>query len=110
MRLVDLYFVHLNPVAPLLHRPSFERQITQGVHSRKPSFAAVYLLVCAVASRYSDDPRVFVDDVQGGVAEHSAGWKYYEQVQMARRTLFEPPCLEDLQTYYVGVFVIIRLR
>ena len=110
MRLVDLYFVHLNPVAPLLHRPSFERQITQGVHIHKPSFGTVYLLVCAVASRYSDDPHVFVDDVESEMAEHSAGWKYYEQVQMARRTLFEPPCLEDLQTYYVGVFVIIRLR
>ena len=106
MRLVDLYFVHLNPVAPLLHRPSFERQIAQGVHLHKSSFGTVYLLVCAIASRYSDDPRVFVDDVEGGVAEHSAGWKYYEQVQMVRRTLLGPPCLEDLQTFYVGVFVI----
>jgi hypothetical protein len=110
MGLVDLYFVHLNPVVPLLHRPSFERQITQGVHLRNSSFGTVYLLVCAVASRYSDDPRVFLDNVEGWMAEHSAGWKYFHQVQMTRRTLLGPPCLEDLQTYSVGVFVFVWLR
>lgn len=101
MALVDLYFVHLNPLAPLLHRPTFEKQVIQGLHLRDPSFGAVYLLVCAAASRYSDDPRVFLDTVEGRASEHSAGWKYFQQVQMVRRTLLGPPCLEDLQTYCV---------
>lgn len=106
MKLVHLYFIRLNPLAPLLHRPTFERKIMQGIHLRNPSFGAVYLLVCAVASRYSDDPRVFLDSVESGIIEHSAGWKFFEQVQMVRRTLLGPPCLEDLQIYCVGVFFV----
>ncbi|KAG9308124.1 hypothetical protein JVU11DRAFT_12476 [Chiua virens] len=97
--LVHLYFVHINPLSPFLHRPSFERQVRQGVHSRNSSFGAVYLLVGACALRYSDDTRVFLDFVESGIHEHSAGWKYFEQVQMVRRTLLGPPCSEDLQTY-----------
>ncbi|KAF8557065.1 hypothetical protein OG21DRAFT_1435731 [Imleria badia] len=103
MALVDLYFVHLNPLAPLLHRPTFEQQIMQGVQLRNPCFGSVYLLVCAVASRYSDDPRVFLDTVEGRASEHSLGWKFFQQVQMVRRTLLGPPCLEDLQTYCLSV-------
>ncbi|KAG9309147.1 hypothetical protein JVU11DRAFT_10857 [Chiua virens] len=101
--LVHLYFVHINPLSPFLHRPSFEHKVRQGVHLRNSSFGAVYLLVCACASRYSDDTRVFLDFVESGIHEHSAGWKYLEQVQMVRRTLLGPPCLEDLQTYNLSV-------
>ncbi|KAG8213475.1 hypothetical protein J3R82DRAFT_12012 [Butyriboletus roseoflavus] len=38
-----------------------------------------------------------------GIVEHSAGWKFFEQVQMVRRTLLGPPCLEDLQIYCLSV-------
>lgn len=110
MQLVHLYFVHQNPLAPLLHRPSFERKIIQGVHLRSTIFGAVYLLVCAVASRFSDDPRIFLDSVESGILEHSAGWRFFEQVQMVRRTLLGPPCLEDLQIYCVREFVSCWLR
>lgn len=102
MKLLHLYFVHVNALAPLLHRPTFERKVVQGVHLRNPAFAAAYLLVCANASRYSDDPRVLLDGLESGIIEQSAGWKYFEQVQMVRRTLLGPPCLEDLQTYCVS--------
>ncbi|KIJ60357.1 hypothetical protein HYDPIDRAFT_117261 [Hydnomerulius pinastri MD-312] len=98
--LVELYFVHANCITPLLHRPSFERNILKGEHIRDPSFGAVYLLVCAVGSRFSDDPRVLLE---GTNSEHSAGWKYFEQVQMVRKTLLGPPCLEDLQVYCLSV-------
>lgn len=102
MKLMDLYFTHLNPLVLLLHRPTFERNVMQGLHLRNPSFGTVYLLVCAVASRYSDDPRVFLDGIEDGILEHSAGWKYFQQVQMVRMTLLGTPCLEDLQTYCVS--------
>ncbi|KAF8834771.1 hypothetical protein BDN67DRAFT_914233 [Paxillus ammoniavirescens] len=98
--LVDLYFVHMNCITPLLHRPSFERKIIRGDHLHDSSFGAVYLLVCAVGSRFSDDPRVFLEGVN---SEHSAGWKYFQQVQMVRKTLLGPPCLEDLQVYCLSV-------
>lgn len=100
----------MNLLIPLLHRPTFERQLMQGVHLHNPSFAAVYLLVCATASRFSDDPRVFLEGVESGVVEHSAGWKFFTQVQMVRRTLLGPPSLEDLQSYCVGVFPTIFRR
>ncbi|KAG0702839.1 fungal-specific transcription factor domain-containing protein [Suillus ampliporus] len=91
--LVDLYFTHINILTPLLHRPTFESKAAQGLHRRNSSFGAVYLLVLAVGSRFSDDPRVFLE----GENEHSGGWKFFEQVQMVRKTLLGPPCLEDLQ-------------
>ncbi|KAG1729861.1 fungal-specific transcription factor domain-containing protein [Suillus paluster] len=89
--LVDLYFTHLNVLTPLLHRPTFERKAAQGLHRRNSSFGA--------AQRFSDDPRVLLD----GENEHSAGWKFFEQVQMVRKTLLGPPCLEDLQVYCLSV-------
>lgn len=107
MKLVDLYFTHVNPITPLLHRPSFERKIMQNVHLNNTSFGAVYLLVCAVAARYSDDPHVLLDGVEGGMSKHSAGWKYFQQVQLVRRTLLAPACLEDMQTYFVRDFVFV---
>lgn len=110
MELVHIYFDRTNPLAPLLHRPSFERKIMQGVHLRNSSIGAVYLLVCAVAARFSDDHRVFLDSVESGILGHSAGWKFFEQVQMVRRTLLGPPCLEDLQIYCVSVVVSCWLR
>jgi hypothetical protein len=96
--LVELYFMHVNVLTPLLHRQIFERKAAQGLHLRNSSFGAVYLLVLAVGSRFSDDPRVFLS----GQNEHSAGWKFFEQVQMVRKSLLGPPCLEDLQVHCVG--------
>jgi hypothetical protein len=90
----------MNCLAPLLHRPSFERKVIQGDHLHDSSFGAVYLLVCAVGSQFSDDPRVFLE---GTDSEHSVGWKYFQQVQMVTKTLLGPPCLEDLQVYCVSV-------
>jgi hypothetical protein len=62
-------------------------------------FAAVVMLVCAVASRYSNDPRVLLDGVDSW---HSCGWKYFDQVQVVRKSLLAPPTLYDLQFYCVS--------
>ncbi|KAI6148273.1 fungal-specific transcription factor domain-containing protein [Pisolithus thermaeus] len=95
LALVDLYFAHMNHLLPLLHRPTFERKLRDRLHLRDHAFGSVYLLVCANGSRYSDDPRVFLE----GDFSHSAGWKYFEQVPVIRKTLLAPPALEDLQVY-----------
>ncbi|KAJ6511807.1 fungal-specific transcription factor domain-containing protein [Mycena vulgaris] len=60
MHLIDLYFVHVNVYLPLLHRPTVERGVATGLHHMDDGFAAILLLVCAVASRWSNDPRVMV--------------------------------------------------
>ncbi|KAF8643172.1 hypothetical protein AX16_009214 [Volvariella volvacea WC 439] len=99
-QLVDLYFKHTNIFLPLLHRPTFERLIQEQLHQRHEMFGAVLLLVCAVASRYSDDPRVRLDGEKGF---HSNGWKYFHQVQLVKKSLLSPPSLYELQFYCLSV-------
>lgn len=97
LALINLYFVHLNYLYPLLHRPTFERHVKERHHLRDHGFGSVYLLVCANGARYSDDPRIFLD----GASAHSAGWKFFEQVPVIGKALLAPPTLEDLQVYCV---------
>ncbi|KAL1665450.1 fungal-specific transcription factor domain-containing protein [Schizophyllum commune] len=92
--LVDLYFKYINPFLPLLHRFTFEGLIRQGEHFKDREFGGVLLLVCANASRYSDDPRVLLP---GANSQHSAGWKYYQQVTVVRSNLLKKPTLYELQ-------------
>ena len=56
--------------------------------------------MCALGSRYSDDPRVFSDE--GDTL--SAGWGFYEQVPVVRKELFYPPSVYEMQFYCVCVF------
>jgi hypothetical protein len=95
-QLVDLYFSRINLFLPLLHRPTFERQLHDRLHLRDQGFASVLLCLCACASRYSDDPRVLLE---GSTAWHSSGWKWFAQVQMLRRSLMGLPVLHDVQMY-----------
>ncbi|ESK85138.1 hypothetical protein Moror_3593 [Moniliophthora roreri MCA 2997] len=94
--LVDLYFKNINIFMPLLHRPTFERNIAEKLHLENDMFGAVLLLVCANGSRYSDDPRVLLDGVDNWL---SCGWKWFDQVQLVRNSLLSPPTLYDLQFY-----------
>ena len=97
--LPDLYFEHYNIFFPLLHRPSFKRSIAEGLHLRDDGFGATLLLVCAIASRFSDDPRVLMEGV---ASPYSGGWKWYHQAQsQVNRPPFAPPSLYDLQFYSV---------
>ncbi|CAK5269796.1 unnamed protein product [Mycena citricolor] len=77
-RLVDLYFAFVHPTLPILHRPSFEHCVSQGLHFRNKDFGALLLTVLALASRYSDDPRVLID----GRSTLSSGWRFANQVNM----------------------------
>lgn len=88
----------MNAFLPLLHRPMFEKSLTNNLHLRDDGFGAVVLLVAAVGARFSDDPRVALP---GTDAMYSAGWAWFNQVQMVRRSLFSPPSLYDLQIYCV---------
>ena len=56
--LVDNYFHYVNLESPLLHRPTFEKELLGNLHKREPAFGAIVLLVCAIGSRYTEDPRV----------------------------------------------------
>jgi hypothetical protein len=99
--LVDLYFQHVNPFTPLLHRLTFERQYAEGKHHNDRAFASTVLLLCACASRWSNDPRCLVD----GVNKHSAGWMWFERAQSFRRNALMSPSLHDLQVYAVSMLI-----
>ena len=97
--LVSLYFKHTNMFLPLLHRPTFEKSLAAGQHMWDPSFGMTVLLVCANASRYSDDPRVILAGDPYGL---SCGWKYFCQVPVYRNTLLASFSVYDLQYYCVS--------
>jgi hypothetical protein len=94
---VDKYFAHINDFYPVLHRPTFARGLVNGLHLRDRGFASIVLLVCAIAARYVEDPRVLSSDA----SERSAGWNYFNQVPNTRRSLLSPPCLYDMQWHCV---------
>ncbi|KAJ3505766.1 hypothetical protein NLJ89_g7247 [Agrocybe chaxingu] len=98
--LIDLYFEFVNLYLPLLHRPTFEKSVQDGLQHTNQSFASVYLLVCAVGSRFSADPRVRLDGIE---SYHSCGWKWFDQVQVVKKSLLSPPSLYDLQFYCLSV-------
>ncbi|KAL4249328.1 ABC-transporter-regulating transcription factor-like protein [Abortiporus biennis] len=99
--LTDLYFMHVNCYMPLLHRATFEKHIQEGLHHRDEGFGATVLLVCAVGSRFTDDTRVFLE---GADSTHSAGWEWFRQIQLVRKSLLAPPRLYDLQACALTAF------
>ncbi|KAI0052329.1 hypothetical protein FA95DRAFT_1601990 [Auriscalpium vulgare] len=94
--LIELYFTNINIYLPLLHRPTFEAALVDGLHHRDEAFGAVVCTVLANGARYSPDPRVVLE---GTDSWHSSGWKWFEQLRMVRKSLLAAPCLYDLQMY-----------
>lgn len=92
--LVDSYFENFNRFFPLLHRPTFESYVSSELYLRDSSFASVFLLVCANGARCLDDPRF---QLEGETSPASSGWQWFNQVQMARKSLWANPRLEDIQ-------------
>ncbi|KAJ7664241.1 fungal-specific transcription factor domain-containing protein [Mycena rosella] len=89
--LVSLYFSSVNPLIPLLHRPTFEQCIGRRLHEDEPGFASTVLLVCALGSLYL--PEVSRQE------RETLGWKWYNQVELCGHTLKNLPALYDLQAY-----------
>ncbi|KAK0496568.1 fungal-specific transcription factor domain-containing protein, partial [Armillaria luteobubalina] len=96
--LISIYFETINPIFPILHRPTFEKNVDEGSHLRDDSFGAALLFVLAVASRYSNDLRVLADPC----SKLSSGWRFFEQVNIFKKVVYAPPCLYDLQVTVLG--------
>ncbi|KAK0192186.1 fungal-specific transcription factor domain-containing protein [Armillaria mellea] len=99
MNLVAIYFETINPILPILHRSTFTEDITNGLHLRDEGFGATLLLVLAVASRYSDDPRVLADPS----SRLSAGWRFIVQAPIFKKAVLAPPSLYEIQQTALGV-------
>ncbi|KAI0248861.1 hypothetical protein BJV78DRAFT_1363240 [Lactifluus subvellereus] len=100
--LIAIYFKILAPMIPLLHRPTFMSAFDDGLHLRNDKFGALVLLVCATASRYSQDPRTLLE----GGHLHSAGWKWFRQVEPFSITVLAAPELYDLQIAALAVMFV----
>jgi hypothetical protein len=97
--LVDNYFRDNNAIFPLLNEILFKGQLADGLHLVDQGFSAIVLLVAALGTRGSEDPRIFVDPSQ----PHSRGWKWFNQVQRLQRPLVAPATLYDIQIIMVRV-------
>ena len=94
---------------PILHRPTFETHLKNGLHLEDQSFGGVVLLVCAVGARFSVDKRVLderelaPEDEEQKVWQ-SAGWKWFYKVQTSHKAMgLYPPRLFDLQIFCVRI-------
>ena len=94
-KLIDGYFDNINVYAPLLHKPTLQNKIKDGLHLRDGLFGGIVLLVCANGARWVDDPRLVMDD--GSVP----GWQWFMQVDTVRWSILARPKLEDLQACVV---------
>ena len=100
--LIELYFVNVNLFMPLLHRPTFDAGVTSGLYMENEGFASLLLMVCACGAKFSTDARVLSEGTDNW---HSAGWKYFAQVQNARRLVnLRLPRLYDIQIPCVRMF------
>ncbi|KAJ7346835.1 fungal-specific transcription factor domain-containing protein, partial [Mycena albidolilacea] len=99
--LMSLYWLNCHPFIPLLHRQTFERSVDEGLHLRNSRFGATLLLVCALAARYSSDPRVYLEGTNN--SEHSCGWKWAGQIRLVKQSFTTTPSLYDVQICCLAV-------
>lgn len=94
LHLVNCCFDEVIAYLPILHRPTFMRQLQENKHRSEVEFAWLLLLVCAVGARYCRDTRVCLVSPEGNVEWGSAGWFYFSQVDHLRRTylIVRPGC------------------
>ncbi|THU99813.1 hypothetical protein K435DRAFT_776855 [Dendrothele bispora CBS 962.96] len=95
-KFVHLYFSEINIYFPALHRPSFERSITDKLHLRDPAFGCLVLVVCACGSIYAhpQDPR--------GDAK-TTGWHWFSQIPFEKLIFSENVVLYHFQTYCLTI-------
>lgn len=103
--LVSSFFSCINTHFPLLNGTIFKRQaFEEKLHLRDSSFAATLLAVCALGSRHCGDPRNLYD---GSQSKRSVGWKYFQQIRLARAKLIHPASLYEIQLYVVSLSVLV---
>ncbi|KAH8828235.1 hypothetical protein DL96DRAFT_1709520 [Flagelloscypha sp. PMI_526] len=98
--LVSMYLLRINSFFPFLHAPTFRKSIQDQLYLHDQSFGRLVSMVCAVGSRFSDDPRIYYDP-QNPV---SAGFHWFEQVRILQsKYLLETMSLLEVQTLCVAL-------
>ncbi|KAF9520728.1 hypothetical protein BS47DRAFT_1481125, partial [Hydnum rufescens UP504] len=91
--LIHLFVRHVSPIAPIIDISTLEEQYTSGLYLRDLRHARLLLMVCALGSIYSKDPRVLYD-VQGRLVP---GYEYFFQLRFWRCP-YQAVQLHELQT------------
>ncbi|KAL0576320.1 Gypsy retrotransposon integrase-like protein 1 [Marasmius crinis-equi] len=86
--LTEIYFKNINILLPLLHRPTFERQVNGGLHNENSMFGAVVLLLSAMYLRGSWSPQSTWNVAGVGV-------RLAVDIGAHRRPVSERPTVED---------------
>ncbi|CAK5268363.1 unnamed protein product [Mycena citricolor] len=94
-QLISIYFLRINTTLGLIHRPTFERSFALGLHLSDFHFGSVVLAICALASKYTDDPRVLYP---GADSLLSSGWIYFRQIRPTRSSARRAINLYEAQT------------
>ncbi|KAF5345064.1 hypothetical protein D9758_010410 [Tetrapyrgos nigripes] len=92
--LVNAYFTQNNVFCPLLHRPSFERSVSEGLHLQDSAFGALLLSVCAVGSRYT-----YLPSDSDGSDPIKSGIKWFNQLPIKQSAFGQSVSLYHLQMY-----------
>lgn len=96
---MSLYFERFHIFMPILHQPTFERDLANDLHLHDIGFAQLVLMTCALASRLTDDPRVVLP---GDKTRLSSGFVYFRQTNLLRHKLLDKISIYDLQYYCVS--------
>jgi hypothetical protein len=75
--LFNIFSSRIIPLYPFMNWNRFTNQYAEGLHKQDPEYARMVLLVCAVASTFSNDPRVY-QDVRGVPVP---GFEYFTKSQ-----------------------------
>ncbi|THU89038.1 hypothetical protein K435DRAFT_678777, partial [Dendrothele bispora CBS 962.96] len=90
------YFDYVQITVPFLHRPIFERGLSERLYLTSREFGALVLSVCACGARGSSDPRVYSEDPKKNA---KAGYEWYTQIEPMRDwNCLKPISLFELQT------------
>ncbi|TRM70017.1 fungal-specific transcription factor domain-containing protein [Schizophyllum amplum] len=101
LELVDVYFSEQEKFFPIMHRPTVDRDLAARRYRKDYAYGNLVLVMCAIAARHSDDHRVFADRRPN--SENSAGWQWWSQVQLHRRSYHTAPSLSELQACALAV-------
>ncbi|KNZ64694.1 hypothetical protein VP01_1003g1 [Puccinia sorghi] len=108
--LLEIFFREVHPLSHIIHIPSFMEEFKGGRHETDESFKALCLAMFSLASRFSKDPRIFID-LEGNpqASLQAVGLRYcISACTYLFRPIPTPACLYELQaltlvvTYCLG--------
>lgn len=109
VKLVKAFFDHVNSILPVIHRPSFQRDLENDVASTDPSFRGLLFAIYALGARSVDDPRIptftggeihmFAHSMATKLSKYSAGAVYAQTAARANHDFLTGCKLYDLQRH-----------